>query len=389
MTGGFGEGGFGKGPFGGGLYAALVLDGPSPDVLAGAAGWVPTAASWLDGALLAGSIPITGGRLSAAVTSKVPETLNFTVPEYVDGVSWVPGDDPRHPLARFGQQIDLSIDVISSVTGEVAHWRLGRFQVHDWQHDDLARTVAVTALGVLARVQDARFMTPEVPRTGGTLGTEFRRLMIPGVSVMIDGGLDDRPCPQSFQWSQERLDALYDICDAWPARMRTDRWGTINVLAPLPAVPDPTVFLTDGEGGTLVSAPRTDTRDGLYNVVVGTSSATDTTAMTPIRAVAQITDGPFAVTDDGAGYGQVVKYWSSPLVTSQGQMQKSVDTMLIEASRPAVTVTVHCAPDPRISLDDAVSVTRAGAVYWGFVIAYDLPLTIDGGSMRIDIGLTS
>lgn len=384
---GFGEGGFGSGPFGGG-DTVLIANGPALDILAGAAGWAPTGASWLDGQLLAASIPIISGRLSAVTTSKVPESVSFVVPEVVDGFSWVP-DSPTHPLARFGQQIDLGIDVVSPITGDINHWRLGRFMVHDWAHDDLARTVTVSCIGLLSRAQEARFLIPEVPRSGGTLGSEFRRLMVPGVPVWIDGGLTDRPCPQSFQWQQERIDALFDIADAWPARLRTDRWGTVNLLAPLPAVPDPIWHLTDGEGGTLVSAPRSDTRDGLFNVVVVTSSATDTTAMSPIRAVAQVTTGPLAVTDDGTGYGRVVKYFASPIIVTQGQAQATADTMRTEASRPAVTVTVHCVPDPRIGIDDAIAVTRGADMFWGYVISCELPLTIDGGLMRIDVGITS
>ena len=390
---GFGEGTFGGGGFGtgvvdSGLVTTLLANGPRADVLAGAAGWAPTGASWLDGTLLAESIPIIGGRLSSVRSSKVPETLTFTVPETVDGFSWVP-DSPTHPLARFGQQIDLGIDVLAPVTGEINHWRLGRYRVHNWEHDDLAASVTVTCLGVLSRAQEARFLVPETPRVDGTLGSEFRRLMVPGVSVSVDGGLVDRYCPQSFQWPQERIDALYEIADAWPARICTDQWGTVNLLAPLPAVPVPLFFLTDGEGGTLVSAPRSDTREGLSNVVVCTSSATDSTALSPIRAVAEITSGPLAVTEDGTGYGRVVRYFSSPVIATQPQAQASANTILAESSRSAVVCTVHCAPDPRVALDDPVSVTRAGNTYWGFVVALELPLTIDGGLMRIDVGVTS
>lgn len=385
---GFGTGGFGDGTVDGGVDSALVANGPAPDVLAGAAGWAPTGASWLDGVLLAASIPIISGRLSAVTTSKVPESLTFVVPEAVDGFSWVPSS-PTHPLARFGQQIDLGINITSSVTGDVNQWRLGRFRVHDWAWDDLARTVTVTCVGVLSRALEASFTTPEVPRSDGTFASEFRRLMVPGVSVFIDGGLTDRPIPQALQYPSNRLDALYAIADAWPARIRTDQWGTVRVLAPLPPVPSPVWNLTDGMVGTVVSAPRTDTRTGLYNVVVGTCSATNTAAVAPIVAVAQILSGPLAVTTDGTGYGAVVKNWSSPLAVTQSEMQAAVDTMLVEASRPAVVSTVNCAPDPRIGLDDAISVTRAGETWWGYVVSYELPLTIDGGTMRVDVGVTS
>lgn len=370
-----------------------MRQGPSSEVLAGAAGWVPTGASWLDGDLLAPEIPILSGRLSAASRLRVPERVTFTVPEAstVDGrwFSWVPGDDPRHPLARFGQQVDLGIEVVSALTGTITHTRLGRFRVHEWSHDDVARTVSVTGHGLLIRAEEARFRVPQVPRAGGTLASEFRRLMVPGVPVYIDPALVDRACPRSFQWQQDRLAALYEIADAWPARLRTDQWGQAQLLPPLPAVPVPVLHLTDGHGGTVVSAPRTDTREGLDNVVVGTSSATDTTALDPIRAVAEVRTGPTRVTTDGTGYGESVRYWSSPLVTTQGQLQASVNTILADASRPAVVRTVQCAPDPRIELDDALAITRNEIPDWGWVVAYELPLTIRDGAMRIDVAVAS
>jgi len=386
---GLGEGGLGEGPLGGSISTILIAEGPPPDVLSGAAGWAPTAASWLDGELLALDIPVVSGRLSVVGSARVPEEVVFTVPDVVDGFSWVPGEDPRHPLARFGQQIDLGIDVTSPLTGGVSHWRLGRFRVHDWAWDDLAGTVTVTCWGILTRAQEAKFTVPETPRAGGTFASEFRRLMVPGVPVFIDSGLADRPVPQSLQYPSDRLDTLYAIADAWPARILTDRWGTVNVLAPLPLVPSPLWLLSDGEGGVLVSAPRLDTRTGLYNVVVGTSSALDTTAMSPVRAVAQITTGPLKVTDDGTGYGPVVYEWSLPLAVTQAEMQASVDTMVVEKARPSVISTVHCAPDPRIGLSDPASVSRAGETWWGYVVAYELPLTVRDGDMRIDIGVTS
>lgn len=369
-----------------------MREGPSGEVLAGAAGWGPTAASWLDGDLLAGDIPVLAGSLSATTELQVPERLTFTVPEAstVDGrwFSWVPGDNPRHPLARFGQQIDVGVTVRSSLTGEETLTRLGRYRVHEWQHDDLAGTVHVTCFGLLIRAEEARFRVPQVPRAGGSLASEFRRLMVPGLPVSIDPTLVDRPCPRSFQWPQDRLKALYEIADAWPARIRTDQWGQVRVLPPLPDVPDPVLTLTDGQGGTVVSAPRGDTREGLSNVVVGTSSAIDGTAQDPIRAVAEHVTGPAAVTTDGTGYGEVVRYWSSPLATSATHLQASVNTILANAARPAVVRTVQCAPDPRIDLDDAVAIKRGYERDWGWVVAYMLPLTYDGGPMRLDVGVS-
>jgi hypothetical protein len=364
-----------------------VRAGPTSAALAGAVGWNPTAASWLDGTLLAPSIPLTSGRLTVTGSSQVPESVTFTVPAIDGTVRWRP-DNPRHPLAKNGQAIDLGVNVTDPVTQASTWTRLGRFRVHDWAADDLG-IVTVVCHGVLSRVVEDKFLAPEVPRAGGTLISEFRRLMSPGIPVSIDPSLTDRPCPQSFQWQDDRLDALYGIADAWPARLRTDQYGQVLLLPPLPAVPVPVLTLKDGVGGTLVTSPRSDTRDKLPNIIVAKSSATDSASVDPIGQVARISTGPLAANDDGTGYGRVVETYSSPLITTADQALAAATTRLQNAQRPAVVRTVMCAPDPRIELDDAVIVTRGGVTEWGWVIGYDLPLTIDGGLMRIDVGIAS
>lgn len=365
-----------------------MRDGPSSTVLAGAVGWAPTASAWLDGRCLATSIPLLTGKLTVSGDSQIPESVSFTVPALEGSTSWVP-TEPTSPLARYGQAIDIGINVVHPVTKEATWTRLGRFRVHDWSYDDVAGEVSVDCTGVLSRVAEHRFLAPAVPRASATLATEFRRLMPPGIPVSIDAGLTDRACPRSFQWNQDRLDALYDIADAWPARLRTDQYGQVHLLPPLDDVPTPVLTLTDGVGGTVVSAPRSDTREGMANVVVASSSNTDATALDPVSGVASITTGPLAAHRDGSGYGYVVEYFSSPLITTARQARAAARTRLANVSRPAVVRTVTCAPDPRIDLDDAVAVVRDGVTEWGWVVGYELPLTVDGGAMRIDVGIAS
>jgi hypothetical protein len=149
--------------------------------------------------------------------------------------------DPRHgsdhPLAKFGQQVDLQLDVTAPVSSQDWQIRLGRFQIQDWAHDDTSGIVTVTCLGLLQIASDAKFRTPQVPRSGDTFVSAFTRLMPDGLGVNFDAALVDRALPQSFQWDQDRIGALYDIADAWPARIRVDQYGTVQVLAPLPDVP--------------------------------------------------------------------------------------------------------------------------------------------------------
>ena len=355
--------------------------GAPDEVLSGVCGWRPVVSSWLGGRLLAADVPVTQGRAVARSDQDIPERLTFTVPRY-DGRDWRPGSLADHPLARYGQELQLSIVVTSSATGREYETRIGRFLIVDWDDSDDG-TIQVVAAGRLRRVEDAKLTTPTQPGTGATLMSEARRLLPPGVSAAFDPDLVDRACPAGMAWSEDRLAALREIADAWPALLRTDEWGQVRFRRPLSPVPIPVLSLRDGERGTLASAGRSDTRDGACNQIVARSSAAGTT---DIQAVASQTSGPMAVTGD---YGAVTRHWSSPLIATDAQALASAHTMLASSILPASSIPVVCAPDPRIDLDDAVEVLRDGERTWGYVTGYDLPLTVDDGDMRVDVGVST
>lgn len=356
--------------------------GAPDEVLSGAAGYWPVVSSWLGGRLLADHIPVLSGRVTATVTQEVPERLTLRVPRW-DGRDWLPGTDPAHPLARFGQELSVSVVVWSAVRGVEYETRVGRYLVTDWDYDDTRGVVALTAVGLLQRVADDRLVTPLAPRTGGTFVSEARRLLPPGMSAGFDPALVDRACPTSMEWAEDRLAALYEIADAWPARLRIDQWGQVRFLPPLTDVPDPVVRLTDGERGTVVAVDRSDTRAQGYNRVVARSSAPGLEA---VQAIADTTAGPLAVTSD---YGVVARFFSSPLITTVGQAAASAETIRRSSLLPTCTIPVTCAPDPRLDLDDPTAVTRDGVTDWGWVTGYDLPLTVADGPMRLDVGVAA
>ena len=364
-----------------------MRDGAGSDVLGGVCSWRPVVESWLAGSLLAGDVPVSRGRVVASVTGQVPERLTFTVPRFADGVDWLPGRDPEHPLARFGQELTVRVLVGSAVTGVEYETRLGRFLVTDWQESPAG--VDVTAVGLLQRAADDRLPSPLAPRTGGTLLSEFRRLLPAGMSVGVDASLVDRACPRSMEWSEDRLGALYEIADAWPARLRVDQWGQVALRPPLPEVPVPVLTLTDGEGGTVVGAPISDTRERAYNRVVARATVTDDPKKPPIQAVVDHLAGPMSTTGP---YGVVTRFWSSPLITTVTQARASAASLLASSLRPSRIIPVEHAPDPRIDLDDPVAVvvdkgTAQERRDWGYVVGYDLPLTVEDGPMRTDVGV--
>lgn len=355
--------------------------GPPEEVLSGTCGYAPSVSSWLGGRLLDPDVPVRRGRVVAQVGQKIPERLTLTVPRF-DGVRDMrPGAQVDHPLARYGQELQVSIIVSSSVDSDTWETRVGRFLITDWDDGDDG-TIQVIAAGRLRRVEDAKLTRPTQPATGASLMSEARRLLPPGMSAGFDPALVNRACPSGMAWSEDRLAALREVADAWPALLRTDEWGQVQFRRPLPAVPVPVLTLRDGERGTLASAGRSDTREGAYNQIVARSSAP---GIEDVQAIAQQTAGPMAVTGE---YGQVTKIWSSPLLTSASIALTSAQTMLSNSVLPATSVPVRCVPDPRIDLDDPVEIQRDGERTWGYVTGYDLPLTVADGEMRVDVGVS-
>lgn len=362
--------------------------GPTDEALAGTVVWGCRIVSWLGSDVLADSVPVSGGTVSADASQDVPEKLTMTVPRFAapnegdDAFDWRPAqDDYTHPLARYGQQLDVTIIVSSTATATVWEVPIGRYRITDWKDDD-AGTVTVTAEGLLGLARDDLFTLPTSPSAGATLASEAQRIVPGGMSVGYDPALVDRACPASMAWSDSKLAALKEIATAWPALLRSDSYGGVLFRAPLPAVPVPVLFLTDGEGGTVVSAPRTDTRQAVFNRVIASSSNADST---DISAVVDVTSGPLSVNGD---YGVVAMKWSSPLITSTDIATASAATTLANNMRPALTVPVDMAPDPRVELDDAVQVIRNDEKMWGYVVSYQIPLTT-GDAMQLSVGVAS
>lgn len=392
--------------------------GPSDTVLASAASWECRVSSWLGGTLLAGDVPILSGHATGHVSRRVQKHVTFTVPPFTvesgRTVDWLP-EKADDALARYGQVVDVTM----SVAGVDS--RIGRYLIVNWDENDDG-SITVESDGLQRWADDDRFLTAVGPRDGGTLISEARR-MLPGyMSAAFADGLIDRAVPLVMQWNENRLDNLYSIADTWPARLREDEWGQMVFSPPLPEVPTPvlsyrdggpemkTVTVTTGDvypaddiyplddrypggtvvselpvgpGGSLMAAPVSDTRDGAYNVFVARSSAQDV----DVQAVVQVLSGPM---DPTGPYRPVPKFLAAPTLTTYEQCRAAAESMRDAAVRESTIRKVTIAPDPRPDLDDAVeTITGWGTPHqarqWGYVVGYDIGLTVNDGPTRLDI----
>jgi hypothetical protein len=307
------------------------------------------ASAWLGEQLLAADVPISAAIEESDRSLRVPERVVLTVPKRDRGVSWMPAADDD-PLAANGQTLKISLGIGKGPDGP-EYFQRGEFLILSAEEDDQA--VRVTAVGLLYLIQEAGFVSPFQP--SGTIASTLRALIEPALSANLDDAPADRSVPSAINWDSDRLGAVYELLDAWPAAPRMNELGFLDVL------PDtvPTVAVrsfTDQTGGTMVSAAGTSTREGGFNVVVATGAAADGGE---IRAQAYVSEGPWTYPGGTANPLPVPFGYASPLLTSSDECQAAADTVLRRKMREAVLrrYTITAVPDPTLQLGDCVEIT--------------------------------
>ena len=359
------------------------------EALSSAFSWEARVDSWL-GQTWLGRVPVKAGSVTWTTSQQVQGTLSLTVPR-IGAVSqdegardWTPLA-PDSPLAAMGQVLHVQVTVASLVSTDRWDIPLGRFLITQWEVG--ATDIRITGKSLFQRLEDDRLTSPTVPYSGGTLASELRRLVGGHMGVIVSDALTNRPCP-SMSWGESRIDAIYEIADAWPARLREGPDGVLYVLPPVPAITErPETTLTDGEAGTVIGVTRQGSRAGIFNRIVARGQEQDDAGQPRFQAIIDQTTGPLRTSGP---YGIVTRFFSSPLITSKQAALNSATTMLATSIRQKTTVPVTHTPNPTLTLDTPVELITAnidGAAtitQWGIVTSTEIPLVYSGTS-RSDV----
>lgn len=318
-------------------------------LLSGAQRHLVRVESWLGDNLLADDIPVDSGREEGDRSQAVPERITLTVPRMDnDGVDWSPTGD-LHPLAGNGQTIRVNLGL--ELANGVVEWvQRGEFVIYESGAD--GDTVTVSAYGLLWFVQEARLVSPYQP--SGTLVSTLRGLIEPAVTVVVDGSLTDRSVPSGINYDEDRLGAVGELLDAWPAVAQMQPEGYLLVEADVaPTVAD-LALVSTGVQAVVINRTGTSTRDGFSNVVVARGTAADGGQVQGVAV--DSTSGPRRYGGE-ANPLPVPFYYASPLLTTVGQCNAAAATVLNRKLRTAQQpFDVVIPPRPDIVLGDAVSV---------------------------------
>lgn len=312
--------------------------------------WDVRVESWLAGQLLHDNVPVVDISETSDRTARVPERLSFIVPREVDGFNWSPEDDEQHPLAPYGQRIRVILGVETGRS--YTEWsQRGEYLItRATPEGDLVR---VEALGLLALIDEARLVSPLQPT--GTLKSVLRKLIEPALTVVFDPALTDRSVPSGINYDEDRLGAVNELLDAWPAEMRMTGEGYLYVFpSVVPTVEQSVLVLFED----YIDYQGDVSRDGVVNCVVARGTASDGGQ---VQGVAYNNTGPHRI---GGPFNAlpVPEFLASPLLTTVAQCRAAANTRLArikrEQRRP---IKVTSPPVTFLQIMDVVRAARTDA----------------------------
>lgn len=321
--------------------------------------------AWRNGVLLAESVPVDTAEEETDRSLRVPERVTFTVPRRDRGVSWSPDSD-SHPLAAKGQRLHVKLGV-GTTGGQVEWFQRGVFLIVSSFADGDAVTVATG--GMLTLIDEARLVSPFQPT--GTFASTLRGLVEPALTVLVDSALVDRAVPAGANYDEDRLGAVLELLDAWPADAYVDPAGFLRVQ-PVTQSTTPVFSLTDGAGGTVIEAPGASTREGAFTAVVARGTAADGGQ---VQGVASDLDAVFNPLP-------VPFFFPSPLLTTVEEAALAAGTVLARKRREAGRdFTATIVPNPALQVGDVGTVNGELCS----IEALTLPYVADGGAQRLTL----
>jgi len=340
----------------------------------------------LAGRVLADNVPIARGREELDSSLRVPERVTLTVPRTTDGVDW--GDDAFDaPLAPYGQRIHVRLGV-GSGAGTTEYLDRGEFLIQDVDLD--GEEVTVTAVGLLALIDEARLVAPFAPKA--TIAATLRGLVEPALTVSISAALTNRAVPADLNMDEDRLQAVYDLLDAWGAHAYVDNAGVLQVVPATaygnvsPLLMEQSDVVDQAFGYPRASVTQVSSgasRSNIVNTVVARGTAPDGgqvqgSAYTSLPPAGY--PGPFNALP-------VPEFFYSPLLTTNAQCLTAARSILArKAPINARSWDVEAVPDPRMQLDDNIGFTPDRGTTGGVaarVVQLGMPYTAGSGVMTV------
>jgi hypothetical protein len=305
-------------------------------------------------------IPIRGGDVKYSATSAVRSTLTLTTGRAEPGSGLGSVEWPRSAsdtLAPYGHWIYVERGLAFG-NGQREWVGLGYYRIDTIEQDEAPDgVIEIAASDRNAGLRDGRFLAPQQFASTLTYGDVVNALIWgvyfwAGIIEWDDPAVRDDTINRTIIAEEDRLTTLLDLLTSIGKIGYWDHRGVFTIKTPPSTAGAPAWTVDAGRDGVLVKMSRGLTREGVYNAVVATGEAGDTTA--PARAVAYNL-APDSPTYWHGAFGKVPTFYSSPFITTNAQAQTAADALLRRKLGLPYQVELSSVPNPAIEPYDVLA----------------------------------
>lgn len=295
-------------------------------------------------------IPIVSGDVQLDASAQTRSTVDMTTTPDL----WPAAADDL--LAPYGHELYVERGV--RLGGGAVEWvSLGYHRIDTVEQENVPRgAVRVAGKDRMAGIVDGRLPQPiQFPATWtyGQVVDFMVHEIYPAATIEWDDGTDVQLIGRSVLAEEDRYAFLDNLVKSRGKVWYWDYRGVLVIRDP-PDPADPVFAVDSGTGGVLIELSHDLSREGVYNAVVATGEAADTTA--PARAV-RTDNNPASPTRWGGRFGRVPRFFSSPLITTNDQAASAAASLLRTSIGLPYNVDFSAVPNPALEPLDPVLVT--------------------------------
>lgn len=322
-------------------------------------------------------IPILAGSVTVDGTQAIRSTLDLTTAgTFDDGRRAWPKSGDQLLLAPYGNEIFVERGLFYS-DDLVEYCPLGYFRIQTPDQDDSPDgPIRVVAQDRMAGIVEARLLQPVQFMAGTTLGVVVNTLITaiyPDAVIEWDDATNLLTLDRTVITEQDRYGFIDDLITSRGKVWYWDHRGVLTIKD-LPDATTPVYTVDNGRDGVEVSVTRHITRDGVYNAVVATGEAGDT--QTPVLGIALNLD-PDSPTYYNGRFGKVPQFYSSPLLTTDGQALAAATTLLRKKLGLPYSVKFGTVANPALEPYDPIRVRQRDGAEMHVLQSLTIPLVED------------
>lgn len=333
-----------------------------------------------------GALPIrgiAGGSISCDAKSAIRRTLSMQVA------------DPRlfpaaatDPLSEVASDLGVEYGVV--IPGVGTEWlQVFRGPIQDVEGklvrvkpDLQVSGLQVTASSRAQRIVDNRLTAPIQTRAGAAVA-EITRLIGIGdpTAEVVDVTGGSTATVGSVEVDKDLWgDGIQKLAAAAGLVVDTDPWGRYRIKN-VPTLDDPAVWRIDaGEGGVLIEAGLKRSRSSVYNAVQASSGDQNNGAASVSALV--VDDDPASPTYWGGPFGQKVRFYTNPALTTVDQCQRAARGLLAKLRGLSRQVSLTAVTNPALEEGDVIEVDLGDGRLERHIVD-SFPIDLSPGSQQL------